>query len=210
MTIDIEAVKKRINIIDFKQVELLKIALTHPSYIYEITELNRQQQEQQERDYRRLAHLGDALIGAIATDYLYHYYHDLTKSDLTELKQELVSRKQLAKFAQQLNLKQLCLLGRSEKGKDESELPKYFGEMFEALVGVIYLEYERDFSKTCSWLIEQFIKDTVDDLFNELEDDLDENFEEVDWRSAIDDELLIWYYEYADNSDWVTPKYFYY
>lgn len=45
MNIDIEAVKKKIDIINFKQVELLKIALTHPSYIYETTELNRQQQE---------------------------------------------------------------------------------------------------------------------------------------------------------------------
>lgn len=201
MNIDIEAVKEQINIIDFKRVELLKIALTHPSYIYEITKSNRQQQEQQERNYRRLAHLGDALIGAIVTDYLYHYRSDLTQADLTELKQKLVSRKQLAKFAQQLSLNQLCLLGRSEKGKKQSELPNHFGEMFEALIGVIYLEYERDFSKTCSWLNEQFIKDAVDNLFNELEDSLDENLEVLDWRSAINDELLIWYYEYADNSD---------
>ncbi|PSM48464.1 hypothetical protein C7Y66_14215 [Chroococcidiopsis sp. CCALA 051] len=202
MNIDIEAVKKRIDIINFKQVELLKIALTHPSYVYEITELTRQQQEEQERDYRRLAHLGDAIINAIVTDYLLKYRSDLNKDHLTKLKQKLVNRKQLAEFAQELNLRQICLLGGSEKGKEQDEYKDHFGEMFEALLGAIYLEFERNFSNTGSWLIEHFIKEAVDDLFdNESKDDFDENVEELDWRSAIDDDLLIWYYEYADNSD---------
>lgn len=202
MNINIDAVKTRLNLIDFQQVDLLKIALTHPSYIYEKTELIRQQQDQQERDYRRLAHLGDAIIGAIITDYLFKHCSDLTKDKLTKLKQKIVNRKQLAEFAQKLNLRQICLLGGSEKGEDTYEYKEHFGEMFEALLGAIYLNFERDFSKTRSWLIEHFIAETVDDLFDDKsEDDNDENFEDVDWRSAIDDQLLIWYYEYADNSD---------
>lgn len=122
MNIDIAAVKKRINIIDFKQVELLKIALTHPSYIYEKTKLNRQQQEQQERDYRRLAHLGDAIVGAIITDYLFHYRSDLNKDELTKFKQQLVNRKQLAELAQKLNLRQFCLLGEVRREKSRMSI----------------------------------------------------------------------------------------
>ncbi len=36
--------------------------------------------------------------------------------------------------------------------------------MFEALLGAIYLHYDKTFSLASDWLIKHFIKDTVDEF----------------------------------------------
>ncbi len=163
MSIDIEAVKKAIAIADFNQTKLLKIALTHPSRIYE-DNLTQQEKNLQEREYRRLAILGDAIFGAVVIDYLHEQFPTLNQGEITNKKSKLVSRKKLSEFARKLKLRQLCLLGRSEIVNDESRQVDLFGEMFEALFGAIYLEFERDFSRTRNWLIERCIKKAVDEL----------------------------------------------
>jgi dsRNA-specific ribonuclease len=161
--LDIEAVKKAIGIPDFKQTQLLKIALTHPSRIYENINLTQHQKDVQEREYRRLATLGDAILGAVVIDYLHQQYPDLNQGELTELKSDLVSKQKLSEFARELNLRELCLLGRGVERKDYSE-ERLFPEMFEALLGAVYLEFKRDFSRLRIWLVERFIKKTVDNL----------------------------------------------
>jgi dsRNA-specific ribonuclease len=166
--VNIEAVKKAIGIPDFKQTQLLEIALTHPSRIYENSNLTTQQKDAQEREYRRLAILGDAILGAVVIDYLHQQYADLNEGKLTELKNNLVSQQKLSEFARELKLKQLCLLGRGVEQKDYSE-ERLFTEMFEALLGAIYLEFKRDFSRLRIWLVERFIQKTVNNLLTDTQ-----------------------------------------
>ena len=91
----IETVKQVIGIPDFKKTELLEIALTHPSHIYENNNLNRQEQDLQERKYRRLALLGDSIFNAVVIDYLVDddSFPSLNQGAITVLKSNLVSRK---------------------------------------------------------------------------------------------------------------------
>jgi len=103
MDINIETVKKEINIADFNHTELLEIALTHPSYIYEDRNLNSQQKDKQECDYRRQAILGDVILNAVVVDYLHENYPTLNQGKITELKSKLVSREKASKFAHKLN-----------------------------------------------------------------------------------------------------------
>ncbi|HCF27252.1 MAG TPA: hypothetical protein DEV81_08625 [Cyanobacteria bacterium UBA11049] len=167
MSIDIEAVKKAIGIPEFTRTDLLEIALTHPSKIYhnddnlnrQQQDLNRQQQDQQEREYRRLAILGDAMLSAAVVDYLHQYFPNLNQGAITQRKSHLVSRKQCYEFAKILKLRQLCQLGESEKCKPETMQQDLLGEMFEALLSAIYLEFERDFYEFKQWLVKNFIAD---------------------------------------------------
>lgn len=167
MSLDIEAIKKAIGISDFKQIDLLEIALTHPSKVYENDNLNRQQQDNQEREYRRLAILGDAILGAIVIDYLHEQYSSFNQGTLTQLKSNLVSRDRAYEFSINLNLRQFCLLGGSEKDKAQTEQKELFGEMFEALLGAIYLNFERDFSKTRNWFVKPFLLNAVNEMLTE-------------------------------------------
>jgi dsRNA-specific ribonuclease len=164
MDINIEAVKKAINIPEFKHTELLEIALTHPSYLPEDRNLDSQKQVKQERDYRRLAILGDAILNAVVIDYLHKNDSTRNQGEITELKSNLVSREKASKFARKLKLRNICRLGGSEKSKDISKQVNLFGEMFEALVGAIYLNFERNFSYVRNWLVNHFIKQSVDKL----------------------------------------------
>lgn len=163
VSIDIKAVKKAIGITDFNQTRLLEIALTHPSRIYENIDMTQEQKALKEREYRRLAILGDAMLGAVVIDYLHQQYPALNQGTLSELKSEIVSQETLAEFARELKLRQLCLLGQGVERKDYSE-ERLFTEMFEALLGAIYLECERDFSQFRKWLVKCFIEKTVDNL----------------------------------------------
>jgi len=169
MGVNLEAVKVAIALPNFHQTALLEIALTHPSYIYEDLKLNREQQDQKERQYRRQAILGDAIFNAVVVDYLVDdRFPTLNQGDITnKFKSPIVSRKQHFEFAQELNLRNLCLLGRSARDKEETGHMQLFAEMFEALVGAIYLGFERDFSRARDWLIERFIKRAVNDLLRD-------------------------------------------
>jgi dsRNA-specific ribonuclease len=164
MDINIEAVKKAINIANFNHTELLEIALTHPSYIYEDRNLNSQHKDKQECDYRRQAILGDAILNAVVVDYLHENDSTLNQGKITDFKNNLVSREKACEFAHKLNLRNICRLGGSEKDKDISQQVNLFGEMFEALVGAIYLNFERNFSPARDWLVNHFIKPSVDEL----------------------------------------------
>jgi len=173
----IQAFIKVIGIPDFHNIKLLELSLNHPSYIYELN-IDRQSKDLQEKNYRRLAHLGDAIIGAVVTDYLYERFPEYPIGELTEDKQLLVDKVQLSEFASKLNLQQFCLLGKSLRTKPVNEQERLFAEMFEAVFGAIYLGLNRDFYKASSWLVEKFITDTVNALYDDEEED-EENFENI-------------------------------
>ena len=166
----IQAFIQVIGIPDFDEKELLEIALTHPSYIYELN-ADRETQDLQENAYKRLAHLGNAILGAIVTEYLYDRFPEYTSSDLTEDKQLVVDKVKLSEFAITLNLQEFCLLGKSLKGKPLNEQERLFAEMFQAVFGAIYLGFKRDFYKASSWLIKNYVADAVDKLFDDETDD---------------------------------------
>lgn len=183
MSVNIKTISEALGIPNFNRTDLLDIALTHRSYTNEHHNLIQLPPTQHEIEYRRLALLGDAILGAIVTDYLYHRCPTLDKGALSSLKShKLVTRVKLSEFARELNLKQLCLLGQGEKLRDESCQVELFGEMFEALFGAIYLEFNRDFSRSRNWLVEHFIAKAVNDLLKNASSDL--------WRDIWDAEDL--------------------
>lgn len=166
MGVNIEAVKFAIALPDFQQTALLEIALTHRSYTNEHPDLIALSPQKQEREYRRLAFLGDAILGAVVTDYLYHRFSALEQGTLSPLKSDLVDRKKLSEFAWTLNLRELCLLGGSALQIDKSDQNRFLSETFEALFGAIYLEFERDFDRAGNWLIKRFIAPAVSEISN--------------------------------------------
>jgi dsRNA-specific ribonuclease len=176
--INIEAVKTAIGIPNFQETELLEIALTHPSRIYEQPNLTQQQKDEQENKYRRLALLGDSILNTVLVDYLHQQYPLFTKGTISnEFKDKILSRKKASEFANKLNLKQLCLLGKSEQGNKQSQ-QDLFGEMFEALVGAIYLGFERDISRASNWLIEKFIKQAVEEILLDTKINIEQVYED--------------------------------
>jgi ribonuclease III len=134
---------------------LLSLALTHPSYTNEATLLSASERQKRINAYHRLAHLGDAIFQAILTDQAYQDQPNATKADLHTSRQKFSQGTAQAEFAQKLNLKQFIRYGNgAQQTLNESE--RSVSEPFEALIGAVFLCYNRDFHRTARWLSAQW------------------------------------------------------
>ena len=174
LSINLEDAKRIVAIPNFKQDELLKIALVALSTLQlpQVTEAERQQIE---REHRRLAFLGDRLLDAVLADYLFAAYPELTNEDLDDWRQEITSRKSLSEFAIQLGVPSVCSSWHRKDRKPPEEEPGVYGEMFEALVAVVYLDSDRNFEKLSGWLRDRFLDEAIASY--EEDADLDEDFD---------------------------------
>lgn len=117
----------------FKNKKYLEMALTHSSYANEhrINRLN---------DNERLEFLGDAILEAVTSDFLYTTFPEMPEGELSKLRASLVCEQSLAQCARNINLGEYILLGKGEErcgGRDKESL---ISDALEALVGAIYLD----------------------------------------------------------------------
>ncbi len=141
------------NILGFKpkDISIYKKAFLHRS-------VNQKDQQGNPMNYERLEFLGDAMLGTIISKHLYNEVPGGDEGYLTKMRSKIVSRKHLNELGKDLNLIHFV----------ESKIPKsHFGDnihgnVFEALVGAIYLD--RGY-KYC----EQFIEDRVIEPYVDIE-----------------------------------------
>ncbi len=126
---------------NFRNLALLKEALTHPSVGHE--------KQRHHEDNQRLEFLGDAVIQLVTTEYLYTHFPREQEGPLTKLRARLVSRDALKAHAQALDLGQHLLMGRGEESSGGRARASTLADAFEAIVGAIYLDSDfataRDF-----------------------------------------------------------------
>ena len=124
---------------EFTDPELRDLALTHAS-------------SSGERNNERLEFLGDAVLDLIVAEELYRKHPELPEGSMTQLKAGVVSRKSLARAADDLGLAREARLGRGMRGR---VLPtSVLANLFEAMVGAIYLDraYVAARSFALTWL----------------------------------------------------------
>src|SRR5260221_307042 len=92
--------------IHFQNPDLLRMALTHRSYIYESAGAGLNSNE-------RLEFLGDSILAFISADYLYHTFPDLNEGGLSDLRAALIRRETLAIFALEIELGNFLLMGKN-------------------------------------------------------------------------------------------------
>ena len=112
----------------FSDQRLLNIALTHASGA-----LNRLASNE------RLEFLGDAILGGIVCEMLFHQFPEYLEGDLTKIKSIVVSRPTCAKISEGLGLQEFLILG-----KGMTSAPKVpqslLADVFESMVAAIYLD----------------------------------------------------------------------
>ncbi|MEI6375491.1 MAG: ribonuclease III [Actinomycetes bacterium] len=109
---------------------LLDLALTHRSWAYENGRVPTNE---------RLEFLGDAVLGIVVTDTLYHQHPDSPEGQLAKLRAAVVNARSLADVARGLGIGEFLLLGRGEEtsgGRDKSSI---LADTFEAVLGAVYL-----------------------------------------------------------------------
>ncbi|RIK84419.1 MAG: ribonuclease III [Planctomycetota bacterium] len=87
----------------------------------------------------RLEFLGDAILGAVVCEVLFHRYPEYLEGDLTRIKSVVVSRRTCAKISKQLGLQECLILGKGMATSPAVPM-SLLADVFESLLAAIYLD----------------------------------------------------------------------
>ncbi|WP_226585793.1 ribonuclease III [Microseira wollei] len=122
----------KMSIPTFKNEKLLRLALTHRSYVNE----NPGEGENNER----LEFLGDAILTFLSGEYLYKRHPEMGEDELTRRRAALVDEKQLAKFAIEVGLDFRMRLGKGAIRDGGFTNPNLLSSTFESFIAAYYLD----------------------------------------------------------------------
>jgi ribonuclease III len=130
MTAKLKQLQKLIDT-QFKNINLLTIALTHKSYAAEINskEFN-----------ERLEFLGDSVLSSVVADYLYQKYPKQDEGKLSQLKSQIVSRLNLGRWAKDIKLGDYIYISKGEQACGGRDRDSILANAFEALIAAVYLD----------------------------------------------------------------------
>lgn len=146
----------------FKDRDLLQRALTHASVADDRLQSN-----------ERLEFLGDAVLGFVVCERLFHRFPDRQEGELTKLKSAVVSRRVCAEVAEQIGLIDLLELGKGMTARHQ--LPASIAAaVYESVVGALYIEFGLDAAR-------KFILDHMDPAITQA----DESEHQHNYKSAL-------------------------
>jgi ribonuclease-3 len=117
----------------FRDRDLLRQAITHKSYAHEAEEDSSFHNEPME-------FLGDAVLGFLITDLIYHAFPTVSEGRLSKIKAYLVSSASLSVLAQKIGLPQYLRLGKGEEKTGGRKKRALSANAFEAIIAAIYLD----------------------------------------------------------------------
>ncbi|MFZ2193713.1 MAG: ribonuclease III [Candidatus Moraniibacteriota bacterium] len=157
--------------VKFNNLDLLKQAVTHRSYLNE------------HRDYKlehneRLEFLGDAVLELVVTEHLYNNYSN-PEGEMTNWRAALVCGEMLAKISKELGVEEYLMMSRGE-AKDMGRARQYLlANAFEAIVGAIYLDQKEEGYNVCrEFILKQVVTKLPDIIENKLYLDPKSRFQE--------------------------------
>ena len=124
--------QKKINV-KFKNINILKKAITHKSYDYE-------------NNYEKLEFLGDRILGLVISKKLIDLYKDEKEGVLDKKLASLVNKNKCLEVAKELNLDKFILVGNKKNKKNKIE-NKIISDSVEALIAAIYYEKGIEFTE---------------------------------------------------------------
>lgn len=149
----IEQLEKLLNV-EFKNISLLKEALTHRSYLNEHPDWPLQRNE-------RLEYLGDAVLELTVSEALFERYPASQEGKLTSLRAALVNYQILAKVAHTMELEDYLYLSRGESRDQGKAREVILANAVEAVLGAIYLDQGYQRTKE---VIEMFVLSRLDEV----------------------------------------------
>jgi ribonuclease-3 len=116
----------------FANRSLLELAITHPSITHDLGAGTPHNQ--------RLEFLGDAVLQLVLTSELYEKFPTLGEGPLTQARAEMVNRRTLATQSRSMVVGRFLRMSRSEESTGGRDRASALADVFEALVGAIFLD----------------------------------------------------------------------
>ncbi len=136
-----------------KSERLYLTALTHSSY---------KTKEEKAEDYERLEFLGDSILNFVITSAIFKSYPYKRQGELTNMRKNFVRSHSVSSLGRKLELEKYIRTGKSITPQDLMSNDKYFEDVFEALIGAMYLD--QGMEKTAT-----FIYDLVGEAIKEYD-----------------------------------------
>ena len=128
----------------FRRPELLEQALTHSSQAREMEALAAASGSSSGRtpggDNEMLEFLGDAVLGLVTSETLFHRFPEFQEGQLSKLRAHLVGQRHLLRIAERLQIGHYVRLGRGEEksgGRNKASLQV---DALEAILAALYLD----------------------------------------------------------------------
>ena len=139
MDIKIQKLQKKINI-KFKNLNLIKKAITHKSY-------------DPENNFEKLEFLGDRILGMVISIKLIELYPNEKEGILDKKLASLVNRNKCLEIGKNIGLNQFIIVGKqfNKKITNNVIVNKIISDCMEALIGAIY--YEKGFKFTEKFIL---------------------------------------------------------
>ena len=138
---ELEKMQKNIQY-KFKNLELLKTALTHTSYAY----------DHNIESNEKLEFLGDSILEFVSSQYIYKNYSKLREGEMTKVRATVVCEASLYKIAKQHKFSEYLYIGKSEQQSKGNEKPAILADSVEAVIAAIYLD--GGLEPACKFIIE--------------------------------------------------------
>ena len=149
---------KRVSL-PFKDILLLRRALTHRSYLNEHPEAL--------EDNERLEFLGDAVLDYVVGLWLYNRFPEMAEGDLTRLRAALVKTEKLAIFGKEIGISKALRLGRGEEENGGRSRKAMLCGAFEAIIGALSLDKGIEAVES---FMGQFLEDAAKEILLEQAD----------------------------------------
>ncbi len=88
----------------------------------------------------RLEFFGDAVIKFVVSEHLYYQYPTYSEGELTKLRSQIISDRNLGSISAALGLGQYLLLSTSESKAGGASRPSLLANVFEALIGALFFD----------------------------------------------------------------------
>ncbi len=150
MSKDLPKLQEKIGV-QFQNIDLLKEALTHRSYLNENPTWPIRHNE-------RLEYLGDAVLELIVTEELFNRFPEFEEGKLTLLRAALVNYQFLAKITTEFDLYNFIFLSRGEAKDSEKAREVILANTIEALIGAIYMDQGLPVAK---YFVNKFINSKI-------------------------------------------------
>lgn len=161
---DFEKLAKRINI-EFNDINLLKKACTHRSYLNENKNAGLEHNE-------RLEFLGDAVLELVVTSFLFRKYPDKNEGEMTSFRSALVNTHSLSRVALHIGVDEYLLLSKGETKDTGRARSIIHADTIEAIIGAVYLD--KGYDATANFISSELLEVI----------DIDEIVENKTWLDA--------------------------
>jgi ribonuclease-3 len=136
-SLNYKTIEKQLGI-RFKKRSLLKLALTHSSYLQTRTD--------KVNSNETLEFLGDAVLELIVRESLYAKYPDDSEGKLSEMKKKYTSTEALCSTGKRLRLGKSLIMAKGEVRTGGRNRPSIIAGCLEAIIGALYLDRGLDYT----------------------------------------------------------------